>query len=307
MVEIVGVGFTNGGKSYYFDPLGESYDSGELVIVETARGIELGHIFIKNMEVEESELKAPLKPIIRRCTPEDLKNYKENQAKKPEAIRVCKEKIKKHKLQMKLIDAEYTINGSKLIFYFSSDGRVDFRELVKDLASYFHTRIELRQIGVRDEARIMGGIGICGRQFCCNQWLHDFEPVSIKMAKQQNISLNPAKISGSCGRLMCCLNYENDTYKELSKGMPNDGDKIMTPDGIAKVENIDIFSGKIMARPIVKDKETGEETISPEMNIYFKKEVKKIERKKRKHQKDEYEGLSEEERIELEDLKKAED
>lgn len=309
MVEIVGIGFMNGGKSYYFDPEGEIFELGELVIVETARGLELGHVLIKNMEVDESELKAPLKPIIRKSTEQDISKYKENQAKKPEAIRICQEKIQKHKLNMKLIDAEYTINGSKLIFYFSSDGRVDFRELVKDLASYFHTRIELRQIGVRDEARIMGGIGICGRPFCCHKWLHDFEPVSIKMAKQQNISLNPAKISGSCGRLMCCLNYENDTYKELSKGMPSEGERIMTPDGLAKVCKIDLFSGKIMARLISKDEESGEDTINPEVNIYFKKEIKKIEKKKHKnsHSKDEYAGLSEEEKSELEKLKMAEE
>lgn len=307
MVEIVGVGFMNGSKSYYFNPVGDVFELGELVIVETARGLELGHVAIKNMEVDESELRAPLKPVIRRATDQDINKYKENLAKKPEAMRVCQEKVLKHKLDMKLIDAEYTINGSKVIFYFSADGRVDFRELVKDLASHFHTRIELRQIGVRDEARMMGGIGICGRPFCCHQWLHDFEPVSIKMAKQQNISLNPAKISGSCGRLMCCLNYENDTYKELRKGMPGEGDRIMTPDGLAKVFKIDLFSGKILARLIVKDEETGEDRINPELNTYFKKEVKKIDKKRRKHINDEYAGLSEEERCELERLRKAED
>lgn len=269
MVEIIGVGFMKAGKTYYFDPAGVSYELGELVIVETARGMELGHVSIANCEIEESELVAPLKGVERKASAEDLQRYKDNLARRDAAMKVCEEKILQHKLDMKLVDAEFTIDGSKVIFYFSADGRIDFRGLVKDLASHFRVRIELRQIGVRDEAKMLGGIGICGRPLCCSKWLNDFQPVSIKMAKQQNLSLNPAKISGTCGRLMCCLNFENKTYQELRKGMPNEGERIDTPDGIAKVVNVDLFNSKVIARLIVEDKETGEDTLGPDYNIYF--------------------------------------
>lgn len=275
MVEIVGVGFMKAGKTYYFDPEGVKYEAGDMVIVETARGMELGHILIENRDVADEDIVAPLKPITRRAEKADLQRYRENLARHDEAMAICKEKIEKHNLEMKLIDAEFMIDGSKLVFYFSADGRIDFRNLAKDLASHFKIRIELRQIGVRDEAKLLGGIGICGRPLCCNKWLHDFQPVSIKMAKQQNLSLNPSKISGSCGRLMCCLNFENNTYKELRKGMPNDNERIETPDGIAKVVSVDYFKGMIHTRAIDRDKETGEEIFSPEIKTYFKNEIKR--------------------------------
>lgn len=275
MTEIVGVGFMKACKTYYFDPEGQPYMLGEHVIVETSRGMELGYIQIANREVDDEELVAPLKPIKRRASREDLARYRENLGKHDHTMAICKDKIRKHGLEMKLIDAEYMIDGSKLVFYFSADGRVDFRNLAKDLASHFKIRIELRQIGVRDEAKMLGGIGICGRPLCCNRWLHEFQPVSIKMAKQQNLSLNPSKISGSCGRLMCCLNYENNTYKELRKGMPNDNERIETPDGLAKVVSVDYFKGMIHTRAIERDRETGDEIFSPEIKTYFKKEIKR--------------------------------
>lgn len=303
MTEIVGVGFNKASKSYYFDPAGIKYELGEYVIVETARGMEMGHISITNREVEDSDIVAPLKGIERRANEKDLKKYRENLAKRESAMEVCNEKILKHNLDMKLVDAEYTIDGTKVIFYFSAEGRIDFRELVKDLAAHFRMRIELRQIGVRDEARMLGGIGVCGRPLCCSKWLHQFQPVSIKMAKQQNLSLNPAKISGTCGRLMCCLNFENKNYIELRKGMPNEGERIMTPDGLAKVINVDLFSGKISARTIEKDKKTNEETMSPELKIYFKKEIKRID-KNHKQSNNLFEDVDEETRRSLEELVK---
>ena len=302
MEEIIAVGFMNAGKTYYFDPAGVSYELGELVIVETARGMELGHVSIANCEIEESELVAPLKGVERKASTEDLQRYKDNLARRDAAMKVCEEKILQHKLDMKLVDAEFTIDGSKVIFYFSADGRIDFRGLVKDLASHFRVRIELRQIGVRDEAKMLGGIGICGRPLCCSKWLNDFQPVSIKMAKQQNLSLNPAKISGTCGRLMCCLNFENKTYQELRKGMPNEGERIDTPDGIAKVVNVDLFNSKVIARLIVEDKETGEDTLGPDYNIYFKKEIKRIDKKHYNRKKDEFSELDAETLREIKEL-----
>lgn len=275
MAIIVGVGFMKAGKTYYFDPEGNEYKLGDMVIVETARGMELGHILIENRDVPESDIVAPLKPIVRLANAEDLEKYRENLEKHDDAMRVCREKILKHNLEMKLIDAEFMIDGSKLVFYFSAEGRIDFRNLAKDLASHFKNRIELRQIGVRDEAKMLGGIGICGRPLCCNKWLHDFQPVSIKMAKQQNLSLNPSKISGSCGRLMCCLNFENSTYKELRQGMPNDNERVETPDGLAKVISVDYFKGYVNTRAIERDPETGEEVFSQEIKAYFKNEIKR--------------------------------
>ncbi|MBR2674948.1 MAG: stage 0 sporulation family protein [Mogibacterium sp.] len=275
MVEIVGVGFMKAGKTYYFDPRGVEYELGEMVIVETARGMELGHILIANREVDEEDLVAELKPIERKANEKDLERYHANLAKRDEALKICEDKIQKHELDMKLIDVEFMIDGAKIVFYFSADGRVDFRELAKDLAGYFHTRIELRQIGARDEARMLGGIGICGRPLCCSKWLSDFQPVSIKMAKQQNLSLNPSKISGSCGRLMCCLNFEDKTYKELRKGMPKDNERVETPDGLAKVVKVDYFNGRIITRAIETDPETGEEVFSQEMKSFTKEEIKR--------------------------------
>lgn len=286
MVEIVGVGFMKTGKTYYFDPKGIQFEMGDMVIAQTARGMELGHILIPNKMIDESELVAELKPVERKATDDDLKKYHENREKREDAMKVCAEKIRKHGLEMKLIDAEFMIDGSKIVFYFSADGRVDFRELARDLAGYFKNRIELRQIGVRDEAKMLGGIGICGRPLCCSKWLYDFHPVSIKMAKQQNLSLNPSKISGTCGRLMCCLNFEDKTYKELRKGMPRDNERVQTPGGLAKVVNVDYFNGKINTRAIDKDPETGEEVFSPEIIPYTKDEIKRIGKNAKKRDED---------------------
>ncbi len=210
MTEVIGVRFKSVGKVYYFDPNGERVSAGQYVIVETARGIECGEVVLENRQVDDGKIIAPLKPVIRVANQEDLKNMEKNHAKEKEAFSICLGKIQKHKLDMKLVDVEYTFDNNKILFYFTADGRVDFRELVKDLASVFKTRIELRQIGVRDESKMLGGLGVCGRPFCCSTFLGEFQPVSIKMAKEQGLSLNPAKISGTCGRLMCCLKYEQN-------------------------------------------------------------------------------------------------
>jgi cell fate regulator YaaT (PSP1 superfamily) len=223
MTEIIGVRFQNNGKTYYFSPSGQKMTVGQRVIVETARGIECGTVAIANRMVEEERIVAPLKPIIRIATEKDLAQLEENERREEEAFRICEEKIARHKLNMNLVDVEYTFDNNKILFYFTADGRIDFRELVKDLASVFRTRIELRQIGVRDEAKMLGGLGICGRPFCCSSFLSDFQPVSIKMAKEQGLSLNPTKISGTCGRLMCCLKYEQDAYEDLLKITPKNG------------------------------------------------------------------------------------
>lgn len=223
MEEIIGVRFNSAGKAYYFDPCGMKLSVGTMVIVETARGVEMGKVSIPNRQVSSDELKSPLKKIIRVATDEDKKQLEENTVKEKEAFKTANELIKEHKLDMKLIDVEYTFDRSKILFYFTADGRVDFRELVKSLASVFRTRIELRQIGVRDEARQLGSIGICGRFLCCSTFLDDFRPVSIKMAKEQGLSLNPTKISGVCGRLMCCLQYEQNAYEDALKSMPPRG------------------------------------------------------------------------------------
>ncbi len=304
MTEIVGVGFVKASKTYYFDPEGKEYKMGELVIVETARGLEMGHISIENRKVEDSEIVAPLKKIERRATKADLAKYRENLNKRESAMKVCEEKIRKHKLEMKLVDAEYTIDGSKVIFYFSAEGRIDFRELVKDLAAHFRMRIELRQIGVRDEARMLGGIGICGRPFCCSRWLHDFQPLSIKMAKQQNLSLNPSKISGSCGRLMCCLNFENKTYQELRKGMPNESEQVVTPDGPGKVTAVNLFEGSVNVRLFEKpkDKDAKETPLSQEVRTYFKQEVRRTDKKSHKKSRNEQNNVDPETMKELEKL-----
>lgn len=233
---VIGVRFKTAGKIYYFDPDIHEIDSSDKVIVETARGIEFGHVVVAPREIDESEIVLPLKKVLRVANPEDLEQVKLIEAKEKEAFQVCVDKIIEHDLPMKLIEVEYTFDNSKIIFFFTAEGRVDFRELVKDLASIFRTRIELRQIGVRDEAKMLGGIGACGRVLCCHSFLGDFDPVSIKMAKEQNLSLNPAKISGICGRLMCCLKYENDTYIACRKECANR----------AKDEvNIDVIEGEL--------------------------------------------------------------
>ena len=232
MIKIIGVRFRNAGKIYYFAPGKLNIKTGDHVIVETARGIEYGYVVLGNQEVEDNKVVQPLKSVIRMATNEDHERERLNQKKEKDAFRICQEKIRKHKLEMKLIDVEYTFDNNKILFYFTADGRIDFRELVKDLASVFKTRIELRQVGVRDETKIVGGIGICGRALCCHSYLSEFIPVSIRMAKEQNLSLNPTKISGVCGRLMCCLKNEEETYEYLNSKLPGVGDYVTTDDGL---------------------------------------------------------------------------
>ncbi len=232
MIKVIGVRFRKAGKVYYFDPAQMEIKAGDHVIVETARGIEFGQVVLGVREVDEKKVVSPLKSVIRMATRNDEEIEQRNREREKEAFRICVEKIRKHDLQMKLIDAEYTFDNNKLLFYFTADGRIDFRELVKDLAAVFKTRIELRQIGVRDETKIMGGVGICGRPLCCHSYLSEFIPVSIKMAKEQNLSLNPTKISGVCGRLMCCLKNEEETYEVLNSKLPSIGDYVTTDDGL---------------------------------------------------------------------------
>ncbi len=231
MVKVVGVRFKKAGKVYYFDPDQLQIDESANVIVETARGVEFGEVVIPVREVKDEDIVAPLKKVMRIATEEDVKHASENSRKEKEAFATCLQKIADHNLEMKLIDVEYTFDNNKILFYFTADGRVDFRELVKDLASVFKTRIELRQIGVRDESKMMGGIGVCGRVLCCSSYLGEFQPVSIKMAKEQGLSLNPTKISGICGRLMCCLKYEQEAYEQIIKTAPKTGAIVDTPDG----------------------------------------------------------------------------
>ncbi len=246
MKEVIGVRFRENGKIYFFDPLNYKIDPGRFVIVETARGVEYGKVVLGRREIDEEKMSSPLKPIIRIADEKDTAQYEANKEKSKKAFDICLEKIKKHGLQMKLIDAEYTFDDNKVLFYFTADGRVDFRELVKDLAAVFKTRIELRQIGVRDETKIVGGIGICGRELCCHKHLSEFVPVSIKMAKEQNLSLNPTKISGVCGRLMCCLKHEQDTYEYLNDKLPNVGDVVKTVDGKrGEVSSVNVLRQKV--------------------------------------------------------------
>lgn len=232
MIKVTGVRFRSAGKIYYFDPVGFDIKKGDNVIVETARGVEYGTVVMGIREVEDDKVVSPLKPILRMANKKDKEIVERNKEREKEAFEICQEKIRKHDLDMKLVDAEYTFDNNKVLFYFTADGRVDFRELVKDLAAVFKTRIELRQIGVRDETKILGGIGICGRSLCCHSWMPEFIPVSIKMAKEQNLSLNPTKISGTCGRLMCCLKNEQDTYEYLNSKLPGVGDYVTTEDGL---------------------------------------------------------------------------
>lgn len=245
MIKVVGVRFKDAGKVYYFDPNGIRVKTGDKVIVETARGLECGCVSSAVKEVTEEEIVTPLKPIKRVATPDDLKRIRENGEKEKQAYDICAEKIQKHGLEMALTEVEYTFDGSKIIFYFTADGRVDFRELVKDLASEFHTRIELRQIGVRDEAKMVGGLGVCGRPFCCSTFLNDFHSVSIKMAKEQGLSLSPGKISGTCGRLMCCLQYEQNSYEYLNKITPSKGTLVDCREGRGIVTDASVLTGKL--------------------------------------------------------------
>ena len=274
MITVIGIRFRRAGKIYYFAPEDHvEYAQGQHVIVETARGIEYGEVVISNKEVGDAEVVQPLKKVIRLATSEDDERYKQNKIKEKEAFFICKEKIIKHKLDMKLIDVEYTFDNNKVLFYFTSYERVDFRELVKELASIFKTRIELRQIGVRDETKMCGGIGICGRSLCCNTFLGDFQPVSIKMAKEQNLSLNPIKISGICGRLMCCLKYEQECYVEIRGRLPVVGDIVVTPDGKGEVLSVNVLREQVRVAVQKKDKDEKEAIMyhSTELKIIKKK------------------------------------
>ena len=248
MAEVIGVRFKEVGKIYYFDPLDNKLSVGDMVIVETARGLECGEVAMENKEISDDKLEHELKPLIRIATEEDLRKQAENKLKEKEAARICEQKIANHKLEMKLVNVEYTFDNSKIIFYFTADGRVDFRALVKDLASVFRTRIELRQIGVRDEAKMLGGLGVCGRPFCCSGFLGEFQPVSIKMAKEQGLSLSPVKISGTCGRLMCCLKYEQAAYTNLLKRTPKVGAIVNTPEGKGLVVENNLIAGTLKVK-----------------------------------------------------------
>lgn len=292
MIKVIGVRFRTAGKIYFFDPLAYEIKKGDHVIVETARGIEFGTVVGAPREVEEDKVIQPLKPVLRIATPKDVEQEAANREKEKEAFKICLEKIHKHGLAMKLIDAEYTFDNNKVLFYFTADGRIDFRELVKDLAAVFKTRIELRQIGVRDETKILGGIGICGRPLCCHTHLSEFIPVSIKMAKEQNLSLNPTKISGVCGRLMCCLKHEEETYEELNRRLPNVGDPVTTKDG----QKGEVHSINILRQLVKVIVENGDEK---EIHEYPADEL----RFKRRHKKEKIK-LSPEEMKELEKLEK---
>ena len=254
MIKIIGVRFRNAGKIYYFDPKKLPIKKGDHVIVETARGIEYGSVVADAREVTDDQVVQPLKPVIRIANADDNARAQRNKEKEKEAFRICLEKIRKHKLEMKLIDTEYTFDNNKVLFYFTADGRIDVRELVKDLASVFKTRIELRQIGVRDETKVVGGVGICGRELCCHTFLSEFAPVSIKMAKEQNLSLNPTKISGVCGRLMCCLKNEEDTYEYLNSRLPGIGDRVIADDGLkGEVQSVNVLRQLVKVLVDVQD------------------------------------------------------
>ena len=252
MVEIISVRFKEGGKHYYFNPNGAQFQPGEGVIVETTRGTEFGECVQGNTPIDEMELTAPLRPVLRRATPEDELTREKNKEKEAKALEICQQKILEHGLEMKLVDAEWSFEGNKVLFFFTAEGRVDFRALVKDLASAIHARIELRQIGVRDESKMLGGLGLCGQPFCCSRFLKNFQPVSIKMAKEQGLSLNPAKISGSCGRLMCCLAYEQKSYEYLNSITPQVGSIVRTPDGEGTVIEVNVVAGTLKVRSNVE-------------------------------------------------------
>ena len=275
MTEVVGVRFRNTGKMYYFAPKGLDIRKGMYVLADTSRGIEYSEAVTDVREVEDSEIVAPLREIVRIATDEDKKIFEENKQKEKEAFKVCQEKIRSHGLDMKLIDVEYTFDGSKVLFYFTSENRIDFRDLVKELASVFRTRIELRQIGVRDEAKTVGGLGICGRVLCCNSAFGDFQPVSIKMAKEQGLSLNPTKISGTCGRLMCCLKYEQEAYEDAIRRVPGIGTLVETPEGRGVVETNDLLRETVQVR-LDRDGENGE-------LVKFKAEEVEVLKKKKHH------------------------
>ena len=296
MTKVIGVRFRTAGKIYYFDPTRFEIKKGDHVIVETARGVEYGTVVGGIREVDDSKVVQPLKPVLRIATERDNEQEAANKGKEKEAFRICQEKIRKHGLDMKLIDAEYTFDNNKVLFYFTADGRIDFRELVKDLASVFKTRIELRQIGVRDETKIMGGIGICGRRLCCHTHLSEFVPVSIKMAKEQNLSLNPTKISGVCGRLMCCLKHEEETYEDLNRRLPNIGDYVTTDDGLkGEVSSVNVLRQQVKVIVNVDDEKEIREY--PLDQLRFKK----------RHGRNKKNDVSEKELKELEKLEKQDE
>lgn len=275
MIKVVGVRFRNVGKIYYFSPKNLHIEADDHVIVETARGIEYGKVVLAPREVEEDKVIQPLKEVIRIATPKDDEKEEQNRKKEKEAYKICLKKIKEHGLAMKLIDTEYTFDNNKVLFYFTADGRIDFRQLVKDLASIFKTRIELRQIGVRDETKILGGIGICGRELCCHTYLTEFAPVSIKMAKEQNLSLNQTKISGVCGRLMCCLKNEQETYEELNKKLPSVGDAVTTPDGLqGTVQNVNVLRQMVKVVVDINDEKEIQEFAASDLK--FRPRRKKV-------------------------------
>ena len=291
MTKVIGVRFRPAGKIYFFSPGKYEIENGDKVIVETARGVEFGSVVMGLKEVEDDKITQPLKPVIRIATQDDVRKEEKNREKEKEAFGICLEKIRKHGLEMKLIDAEYTFDNNKVLFYFTADGRIDFRELVKDLASVFRTRIELRQIGVRDETKIRGGIGICGRPLCCHTYLTEFAPVSIKMAKEQNLSLNPSKISGVCGRLMCCLTNEEETYEELNSRLPSNGDRVTTPDGLkGEVQSVNVLRQLVKVIVTLDNDEK-------EIREYKAKELRFKSRRKKKDMR-----LSREEMAELKAL-----
>ena len=291
MTRVIGVRFRPAGKIYFFSPGKYDVKTGDKVIVETARGVEFGSVVLGLKEVEDDKITQPLKSVIRIATQDDIRKEEKNREKEKEAFNICLEKIRKHGLEMKLIDAEYTFDNNKVLFYFTADGRIDFRELVKDLASVFRTRIELRQIGVRDETKIRGGIGICGRPLCCHTYLTEFAPVSIKMAKEQNLSLNPSKISGVCGRLMCCLTNEEETYEELNSRLPSGGDHVTTPDGLkGDVQSVNVLRQRVKVIVTLENDEK-------EIREYKARELKFKPRRKKKDMR-----LSREEMAELKAL-----
>jgi len=289
MTKVVSVRFKNGGKSYFFDPGKYDLKNGSFVVVETARGQEYGEVVSDIKEIAEDKVILPLKPVVRPATQADTQRQKENKDKEHNAIKLCEEKIHKHKIDMKLVDVEYTFDNSKILFYFTSDGRVDFRELVKDLAAVFKTRIELRQIGVRDEAKMLGGLGICGRTLCCSTFLGEFQPVSIKMAKEQGLSLNPTKISGNCGRLMCCLKYEQDAYEDLIARVPLMDAVVRTPDGMGTVVHVNMLKEQVKVR-LDADKD------ATDIRMYLADDLEVIKKSRRK-----------EENVNAAELKKLED
>lgn len=277
MTTVIGVRFRSVGKIYYFAPKDLEIKAGEHVIVETARGVEYGKVVLPPREVEDEKVIQPLKEVIRVATVQDKKKEENNRKKEKEAFQICLKKIKEHHLEMKLIDVEYTFDNNKILFYFTADGRIDFRELVKDLASVFKTRIELRQIGVRDETKILGGIGICGRALCCHTYLFEFAPVSIKMAKEQNLSLNPTKISGVCGRLMCCLKNEEETYEELNRKLPNQGDRVTAPDGLkGEVQSVNVLRQLVKVVVDVGDEKEIREYRADELKFKPRQKKEKI-------------------------------